>query len=100
MTMPHDGKSTVEAAMALMGAFGKMPAPDKVYYELQRFNNNVERMQPDITKLAKALEGIQPQDIRALSTTLQGMNISQMLLALNDANATIKALYDKLWGKK
>lgn len=100
MSMPHDGKGTIEAVMALMATFGKMPAPDKVYYELQRFNNNMERMQPDMTKLAKALEGIQPQDIRALTTTLQGMNISQMLLTLNDANSTIKALYEKLWGKK
>ncbi len=100
MTMPREGANAWQAGMELLKGLANLPAPEKVYFELQRFNNNMERLQPDLTKLAKALDGVQPGDIGRLALALQGMKVSEMLLALNDANSTITKLYGKLWEKK
>jgi len=83
-----------------MDVISKLPSPDKVFTELQRLNNNLERMQPDLNKLAKAVDGLYVQDIRNLTLVLQSMRIPEMLLTLNQVSSTIKALYEQLWGKK
>lgn len=97
MTMPHQNQPNV---LGWLEVLGKLPSPDKVFAELQRLNNNLEKMQPDLTKIGKAVDGPYLQDVRNLTLTLQGIKISEMLLALNEANSTIKNLYDRLWGKK
>ena len=83
-----------------LDVLGKLPSPDKVFVEFQRLNHNLEKMQPDLTKIGKAVDGLYFQDIRNLTQVLQGMKISEMLLALNEANSIIKNLYDRLWAKK
>ncbi len=100
MANGKEGQSAVQAGIELLGNLSKLPAPDKVFFELQRFNNNMEKIQPDLTRMAKALEGLNSADIRSLALTLQGMKVSEMLLVMNDLNSTIKSLYDKLWSKK
>lgn len=100
MTMPPNSGNPVQAGMALLENLAKLPAPEKVFFELQRLNNNMERLQPDLLKLNNNLEKLNTADIRALTTVLQGMKVSEMLLALNEANSTIKKLYEKLWGPK
>lgn len=100
MTMPQDKGNAWQAGMELLKHFANLPAPEKVYFELQRFNNNMERIQPDLTKLTKSLEGVQPGDIGRLAMALQGMKVSEVLLVMNDTNSTITKLYEKLWGKK
>jgi len=100
MTMPHPNQGQQPNVLGWLEVLGKLPSPDKVFAELQRLNNNLEKMQPDLTKIGKAVDGLYLQDIRNLALTLQGMKISEMLLALNEANSTIKNLYDKLWSKK
>jgi hypothetical protein len=100
MVTPKDAGTAWQAGIELLKGLANLPAPEKVYYELQRFNNNMERIQPDLAKLAKSLEGVNPGDIRNLALALQGMKVSEMLLVMNDTNSTISKLYEKLWGKK
>lgn len=100
MVMPGSGGGPQPNVLGWLEVLGKLPSPDKVFAELQRLNNNLERMQPDLTKIGKAVDGLYLQDIRHLTQVLQGMKISEMLLALNEANSTIKNLYDRLWAKK
>ncbi len=100
MVTGNQSQNPIQSALEMVQGLGKLPAPEKVYFELQRFNNNMERIQPDITKLAKALERVDGSDIRNLAMALQGIKVSEMLLCLNEANSTISKLYDKLWGKK
>ncbi len=100
MVQSNPGQNAMAAAMDMVKMLANLPAPEKVYVEIKRFNDNMERIQPDLSKMAKILEGVHPADIRNLTTTLQGMKVSEMLLVLNDANSTIKQLYDRLWGKK
>jgi hypothetical protein len=85
---------------------GALPSPEKLFAELQRLNANLERMNMpqaliEIQRLNNNIERLQlnSQDLRALATALQGMNLSQLQLLLVDANSTIKALYEKLWGQ-
>lgn len=35
-----------------------IPSPDKLYVELQRLNNNIERFGPDIKQLAQVLQSV------------------------------------------
>lgn len=89
-----------QAGMELLKGLANLPAPEKVYFELQRFNNNMERIQPDLSRMAKALEGLQSGDIRHLATVLQNMKVNEMLLAVGQLNDTGSKLYEKLWGRK
>jgi hypothetical protein len=100
MAMQREAPNAVETGLQLLGNLSKLPAPDKVFFELQRFNNNMEKIQPDMARLAKALEGVNGSDIRNLALALQGIKVSELLLAVNEANSTISKLYEKLWGKK
>jgi hypothetical protein len=83
-----------------------LPAPDKLFSELQRLNTNMERSQLDkvlveLQRLNNNFDKLQlyPQDIRALAQVLQNMKVSELLLLLSDMNTTFKKLYEKLWGK-
>ena len=74
------------------------PPPQQLLQELQRFNANVERMAPDvhrlagasesISRLAAAVEGIDPADIQRLTK------------ALEEASRTGAQLQQRLWGDK
>ena len=63
-------------------------------------NDNLERIQPDVSRMANTLGTVNAQDLRNLTSALQGVDANKMLLSLNEANATINKLYEKLWGKK
>jgi hypothetical protein len=76
-----------------------LPSPEAMYKEIKRMNDNLERIQPDISKLANGIGTVNPQDLRNLTSAMQGIDASKFLLALNEANGTIKNLYNKLWGK-
>lgn len=78
----------------------RLPSPEKLFTELQRLNNNLEKMQPDMDKIAKAVDGLYLNDIRLLTQTLQGMKINEMLLALSQTNTNINRLTEHLWPKK
>lgn len=74
------------------------PSPEKLFKEIQRMNDNLERIQPDVSKLANSLGAVTPQDLRNLTTALQGVDAHKMVMTIIEANSTIKALYTKLWG--
>jgi len=84
----------------MMEFFSHLPSPEALFKELQRLNDNLERLQPDISKMANSLNNLNGQDIRNLTTTLQSMKISEMMLVANQLNGTMTKLYDQLWGKK
>jgi hypothetical protein len=100
MTMPNNEGNTFQSFMMLLGSLGRLPAPEKVFQEIQRLNNNLERLAPDLDKLSRVLDGINGSDLRQLSIQMGNLRINEMLLALGDTNSTIKNLYDRLWGKK
>ncbi len=76
------------------------PDPQKILGELQRLNNNIEMMHPDIHRLAQALEGISGADIRNLSASLGNIKAGDLLRLLNEFNQLSGHIYEKLWGKK
>jgi len=84
-------------------AVGKMlglPSPEKVLGELQRLNNNIEIIQPDIHLLAQALQGLSGADIRNLSATLGNIKAGDLMRLLNEFNLLSGQIYEKLWGKR
>ncbi|KKM83107.1 hypothetical protein LCGC14_1312790 [marine sediment metagenome] len=91
------GSSPVAEVLQKMMGF---PSPEKVLGELQRLNNNIETIQPDIHRLAQSLEGISGADLRNLSAALGNINAGDLLRMLNEFTALGSQLYEKLWGKK
>jgi len=96
MTQPTAAQAAAEAIGKMMG----LPSPERMLGELQRLNNNMEIIQPDIHKLAQALEGISGDDLRNLSATLGNIKAGDLIRLLNEFNTMSGQLYEKLWGKK
>ena len=100
MTGPgQESAGAAQIAQALGKMFG-MPSPEKVLGELQRLNNNIETIQPDIHRLAQALQGMTGADIRNLSATLGNLKAGDLMRLLNEFNTLASHIYEKLWGKK
>ena len=76
-----------------------LPSPDKIYAELQRLNYNMETIQPDLHKLAAALDSIKGDDIRNLSAALNKVNVGDAIRILNEFNRLGTQIYERLWGK-
>jgi len=85
-----------EAIKSLLG----LPSPEKILEEVQRLNNNIEMIQPDIHKLAKSMEGMSGADLRNLSAALGNLRAGDMMRMLNEFTMLGNQIYDKLWGKK
>lgn len=105
MTIPGMGQQDPNFVTKGLQLLAALPSPDKLFTELQRLNTNIERMNMpqaliELQRLNGNFERLQlnAQDLRALATALQGMRASELQLLLGDANSTIKALYEKLWG--
>ena len=90
MTLPPgQGGQMAEALGKMLG----VPSPEKVLGEMQRLNNNLEMLQPDIHLLAQAMQSISGNDIRNLSAALSNMKAGEFINLGNQ-------LYEKLWGKR
>ena len=96
MTMPGQQPGLSKMVEQFLG----WPDPQKILVELQRLNNNMEMMQPDIHRLAQALEGISGADIRNLSASLSNIKAGDLMRLLNEFNRLSSQIYDQLWGKK
>lgn len=81
----------------MMERFLGLPAPEKVLGELQRLNNNLEILQPDIHKLSTALDG--RAEISNLTAALNKVDVGNMLRIVGEFNHLGKQIYEKLWGK-
>lgn len=88
------------------GAVGDMfermtgwPSPEKVLSEMQRLNNNMEVIQPDLHKLAQAMDGLNRADIQNLTAVLGQVKMGDTMRVLNEFSALIRLVYEKLWGK-
>lgn len=79
--------------------FTGFPSPEKVLYELQRLNNNMETLQPDLHRLATSLDGLRSNDIQNLTAALHGFKVGDMIRTLNEVNRLGRQIYDRLWGK-
>ncbi len=72
-----------------------LPMPNALFQELQRSNFNLERLMPDIHKLAEASDSL-PQ----LTAALQRLNpedMRKMTQALADASRMGEKLYERFW---
>ena len=99
MTMP--GRNQQPASFGqMMDFFTHLPSPEALFKELKRLNDNLERIQPDVSKMANSLNTLNLQEVRNLTITLQGMKLSEMTLVAHQLNSTMTNLYEKLWGKK
>jgi len=96
MQQPPGTSPALEALGKMMG----LPSPEKVLAELQRLNNNIETIQPDIHRLAQSLEGISGADIRNLSAALGNIKAGDLLRMLNEFTLLGSHIYEKLWGKR
>jgi len=96
MQQPPGTSQVAEALGKMMG----LPSPEKVLGELQRLNNNIEIIQPDIHRLAQSLEGISGADIRNLSAALSNIKAGDLMRLLNEFNTLASQIFEKLWGKK
>lgn len=76
-----------------------IPAPGVMLAELQRLNNNIEIMHPDLHRLANALEKLQSDDMRNLSAALNNIKAGDFLRTLNNFTSLMQQIYERLWGK-
>ena len=80
---------------ALSEAFEKatgMPSPDKLLAELQRLNSNIEKLAPDLHKLATSTDGFSAQDIKGLTQVLQQAKLSEV-------KNLLQQIYNRVWGR-
>jgi len=77
-----------------------MPAPQDILAELQRLNNNLEMMSPDLHNLTSALGALQGNDIKNLTAALNAIRVGDLLRTLNEFSGLAKQIYERLWGKK
>lgn len=97
VTPPGPGQTPSMAKM--LEEMTGLPSPDKIYAELQRLNYNMETIQPDLHKLAAALDSIKGDDIRNLSAALNRVNAGDAMRTLNEFNRLGNQFYERLWGK-
>ena len=79
----------------MLGQIG-LPPPQQLLEEMQRFNANLERLAPDVHKLAGASESI-----TRLASAVEGINpaeIQRLTQALEEASKTGDKLHQRLWG--
>jgi uncharacterized protein VirK/YbjX len=99
MVSQPGGAGVGATALEWLQTLAKLPSPDKVFAELQRLNNNLERIQLD-----KVLAELQRLNgtiaaVQSLPQTVQSLRVPELLRALNETNDTLKKFYDKIWGR-
>ena len=80
----------------MLGQIG-FPPPQQLLQEIQRFNANLERIAPDVHKLAEASESIS-----RLATAVEGIkpaDIQRLTKSLEEASRTGDELHQRLWGR-
>ncbi len=85
---------------AILEGFLHMPSPEKLLTEIQRLNNNMEIVAPDLHKLAAALEGDKIADIKGLTDVLSKLDIGDLKRMLNEAIHLGGQVYERLWGPR
>ena len=100
MVMPSQQPPGTSQVAEALGKMMGLPSPEKVLGELQRLNNNIETIQPDIHRLAQAMESISGADLRNLTAALGNIKVGDLLRLLNEFTHLGSQIYEKLWGKK
>ena len=75
-----------------------LPSPLVIIQELQRLNNNLEAMQPDMHTIAQGTASIQ-----SLAQSMENFNpqeVNRLVSALDRASASGEQLYQQMWGGK
>lgn len=98
--MGNDSGGAMQTAITMFEHLAKLPAPDAVLKELKRFNDNMERIQPDLARLASTMGNLDMTAIRNLNTALQALDVNKMIGTVQEVNVTMKNLYSKLWGAR
>ena len=99
MSMGHNDNPRGAATPNLWEMLGQIgfPPPQQLLQEMQRFNANLERLGPDVHKLADA-----SQAISRLASAVEGIKpgeIQRLTQALEEASHTGERLQQRLWGK-
>jgi len=100
MVQPHNTPPGGQQMADYLGKMLGLPSPEKILGEMQRLNNNIETIQPDIHSLAKSMEGMSGADLRNLSAALGNLRAGDMMRMLNEFTQMGNQIYEKLWGKK
>lgn len=100
MTSPGSQPPGASQVLDYLGKSLGLPSPEKILAELQRLNNNIETIQPDIHLLAQSLQGIRTDDLRNLSAALSGVKVGDLIRLLNEFNHLGSQIYEKVWGKR
>ena len=99
MSRGHNDNPKGPASPTLWDMLGQIgfPQPQQLLQEMQRFNANLERLGPDVHKLADA-----SQAVSRLALAVEGVNpadIQRLTQALEEASRTGEKLQQRLWGK-
>ena len=100
MSMGHNDKPQATGTPTLWDMLGQIgfPQPQQLLQEMQRFNANLERLGPDVHKLADA-----SQAVSRLASAVEGVSpadIQRLTQALEEASRTGERLQQRLWGKE
>lgn len=76
------------------------PSPEKFLFEIQRLNTNLEVLQPDIHKLANAIEVLRGPEIQNLTAALNKVKVEEIIRVLSESNRLVSQVTEGLWGKK
>jgi hypothetical protein len=99
MVMNRQTQEAAAAAAKLFESMTGFPSPEKLLLELQRFNNNMEVLQPDIHKLATAMESLKADDIRNFTAAINNVKSGDLMRLMNEFCTLMSNFYQKLWGK-
>jgi len=100
MVQPHEPSSGGPGLSEMIQKMTGWPSPEKILSELQRLNNNLECLQPDIHKLAAFLTGSGGADLQNLTAALNKIDMENVIKVINDFNNTTKSISEKLWPKR
>jgi hypothetical protein len=96
MTMGRNDGPQVVTFWEMLQQIG-FPPPQQLLQEMQRFNANLEGMAPDVHRLAAVSDSIS-----RLASAVQGINpgdVQRLAQALEEASRTGEKLQQRLWGK-
>lgn len=94
---PQGGGFDLNGLWNFLGTAG-FPAPQAAMAEVQRLNNLLEMLAPDIHKIAGGIDSMQlmAQGLDKLDPE----QIQQLIAAMNGASATGDKFFEQLWGNK
>ena len=98
-TGPNDGAPGTASPNLwdMLGQIG-FPPPQQLLQEVQRFNGHLERLGPDVHRIAEAGPAI--TRLAAAVEQIDPAQVQRLTQALEEASRTGAQLQQRLWGKQ